>query len=628
MLLWRYGHDKNALPLPNRWLKLALLFVILLAVLFSFRTITGRDAGVTFLVLLVGLKLLEMRSFAEILMLLFLSYFLIFTNFLYDQSIFSMLYLFVVMWWTTAILIRLADKKRAWSQKQSLQYSGRLLAQAVPLMLVLFIFFPRIEGPFWKLPENKRQQNISGIDDTLELGNLSALSMSDEVAFRVLFDGDIPPPNQRYWRGLVLSHSQGKKWTQGFQQTRGKALFEPLGQAYRYTITLEPHQKNWLYSLDLPAEPKGVKGAYLREDYHIHSDYPITSLRQYQLTSYPQYRSYFANQRQARRQWRSALRLPARAHPRTRALVAEWQMNDPSAEGMVQQALDYFRHDEFYYTLEPPPLDGDVIDGFLFDTRAGFCEHYAAAFVTLMRAASVPARIVVGYQGGSMNPFAEYLIIRQRDAHAWAEVWLDDKGWVRVDPTAAVSPDRVMSGIEGALPEVLTPLGLPMENMAWLQQTRQLWDLGNNYWNQWVLGYGPTHQADILKRLGLNFGGYKALTMLLIGTLILVLAALALWLLIQQGKQKPTKLSRLYQRFCARLADCGVKRLPHEGAGAFAERASAQLPNDASQIRLISRLYVQLTYRRHNLPSKQELITLERAILRFKPKSVASTSST
>ena len=621
-LLWRYAHDKHALPLPNWLLRLLLLVLILAGVLLSFHSITGRDAGVAFLVLLIGLKLLEMREFREFLLLLFLSYFLIFTNFLYSQSIFSVVYLLLVMLLSTAILIRLADKRRAWTNRQCLHYSGRLLAQALPLMLALFIFFPRIDSPFWQLPENSHNNSVSGISSTLELGNLSSLSLSDEVAFRVKFDGAIPPPSERYWRGLVLNHSHGKRWTRALFQGRGKALFEPSGTAYQYTITLEPHQQNWLYSLDLPPGIAGIKDAVLREDFHIHSKYPINSLKQYHLKAYTHYRTYFENSKQAKLQWRNALHLEPDAHPKTRALAQAWQQDNPDPAHLVQRALTYFNTEAFFYTLEPPLLNGDVIDTFLFNSRAGFCEHYAAAFVTLMRAASVPARIVLGYQGGSMNPFGDYLIVRQRDAHAWAEVWLDKKGWIRVDPTTAVSPLRVEAGIESALPEVLNSSIFNLGNIAAIQQWKQWWDLGNNYWNQWVLGYGSQNQANLLKYLGLELSAYKVLTLVLIIVLASLFAILALWLLMQQQQQKPTKLSRLYQRFCARLADCGIKRLVHEGADTYALRAIEVLPAYAVQIRLITRLYVQLSYRITAPPSKQELTTLERAVTGFKPKTL------
>ena len=622
-LLWRYAHDKHALPLPKLLLRLLLLALILAGVLLSFHSISGRDAGVAFLVLLIGLKLLEMRELREFLLLLFLSYFLIFTNFLYSQSIFSVMYLLVVMLLSTAILIQLADQRRAWTNRQCLNYSGRLLAQALPLMLILFLFFPRIDSPFWQLPENN-SNSVSGISSTLELGNISRLSLSDEVAFRVKFDGAIPPPSERYWRGLVLNHSHGKRWTRALFQGRGKALFEPSGQAYQYTITLEPHQQNWLYSLDLPPSTNGIKGAVLHEDFHIHSQYPVNSLKQYSLKAYTHYRTYFESRAQAKLQWRNALHLEPDAHPQTRALAQAWQQDDPSPTILVKRALDYFNTEAFFYTLEPPPLKGDAIDEFLFKTRAGFCEHYAAAFVTLMRAASVPARIVVGYQGGSMNPFGDYLIIRQRDAHAWAEVWLDKKGWVRVDPTTAVSPLRIEAGIESALPQVLGNSLFSLDKIALIRQWKQWWDLGNNYWNQWILGYGSQNQADLLKYLGLEFSSYKALTLILIIILGTLFGLLALWLLIQQQQQKPTKLSRLYQRFCARLTDCGVKRLAHEGANSYALRAIKALPTYAVQISLITRLYVHLSYRITAPPSKQELITLERAIVSFKPQSPSS----
>jgi len=622
LVLWRYANLRWRLSLPNRWLRMAMAVLAMIGVLSTFHTVTGRDAGVALLVILTGLKLLEMRSVREALLLVFLSYFLIITNFLYSQSIVTALYLCLVMLVSTATLISISDQNHQLSIPARLRYASSLILQSLPMMLVLFILFPRIEGSFWKLPDDAHASRVTGISDTMSLGSIGRLSLSDRVAFRVLFDGHIPPPSQRYWRGLVFNQTDGKTWQQGYRNNDQNALLQPIGEPVRYTITLEPHQQAWLYSLDLPTAAPSNLGT-LMADYHIRTDNAVNALKRYSMVSYPYYRTQFASKIQADRQLSRALRLPMHKHPQARLLAQTWQLDNPDPKSIMKKALAYFAEQPFYYTLDAPPLRGDPIDEFLFKTRAGFCEHYAAAFVTLMRAASVPARIVVGYQGGSLNPFGDYLIVRQRDAHAWTEVWLAGQGWIRVDPTAEVSPSRVEAGIDSVIPEIFTPLRMHLSNYAWVQQLRYAWDAANNHWNQWVLGYGPRHQKDLLKWLGLDTGGYQMLTTILIASCATLLLAVAFWLFLSQQKQKPDQVVRLYQRFCDRLAGCGLQRLPHEGSMAFAQRAAQALPAQAVQIHFISRLYTHLRYRITGSPSTQKVGALARAVRCFKPKKTA-----
>jgi len=622
LLGWRYLVVRYAYPLPPKGLRLLLTVVTVLGVLLTYRTLFGRDAGVALLVGLLGLKLLEMRSLREALLLTFLSYFVIITNFLYSQSIPTVLYLLLVMLLSTVTLVSFNDSGQRLTTRAQLRLAAVLLVQALPLTLLLFVLFPRVPGPFWGLPNDAYGSRAkTGFSDRLELGNLSELGLSDEVAFRVEFDGPIPPPAQRYWRAMVLWDSDGKTWKTQARLPYFKPQPQNLGTAVDYRITLEPQHQPWLLALDLPSaaplvQEKDLNPALL-PDYEIYTDNKVTQRLRYQLRSYPLYHSGPLNARSEERQLRQGLRLPPGLHPRTLALAAEWQMQDPDPQALVRQALVFFNEKDFVYTLSPAPLLNDPIDEFLFDTKAGFCEHYSAAFVTLMRAAGVPARVVVGYQGGTLNPLGDYLVVRQRDAHAWAEVWLAQQGWVRVDPTAAVDPSRIEQGIDTALPNDNTALGLTLaEDSALygaLLQLRNAWDALNNRWNQWVLGYSRAQQSQLLAWLGLEQYGYRALTALLFAGSGLVLIGIAAWLFSIRRLAAQDPVQRLYLAFCAKLARRGLARRPAEGPRDFAARASRTWPAQATQLQAVIDLYITLRYR---APSPEGYAQLVRAIRR------------
>lgn len=613
--LWRYLHARLQWPLPGTWLRLLLILLVVLGVAWSYRSLLGRDVGIALLILLLGLKLLELKTLREARLVCFLSYFLIITHFLYSQSIPTALYLMVVMLAATVTLVSLSDLNSQLNSLSRLRLAAALLLQAIPLMLALFVLFPRVDGPFWALPEDRRA-GMSGLSDRMSPGSISSLSLSDEVAFRVKFDGPLPPPSQRYWRGAVLWETDGKAWQRGRGAGQGDAPLQFSGDPVRYTVTLEAHGQPWLYALEMPAAVPPELGR-LSADYDLRSQHPIHSLKRYTLQSYPRYRTEFSTRIQADRQWQMGLRLPAGKHPRARALAAAWQEDNPEPGALVQRALRYFNEEAFRYTLEPPLLFNDPIDEFLFDTRAGFCEHYSAAFVTLMRAASVPARVVIGYQGGTLNPLNNYLVVRQRDAHAWAEVWLAERGWVRVDPTAAVSPSRVEMGIDTALP---SPALLGMEGNAWLAESwrrlRYSWDALNNGWNQWVLGYGENRQRSLLAWLGLEHWDYTRLGLALISVLGILLGGVAIWLWRQQTHGRPSPALILYRRFCGKLARRGMVRRRGETVRQFAARAATARPDLAAQIDTISQHYLRLRYAEDGT---QTQAALARAVRDFRP---------
>jgi len=607
LLVWRYAATQRNGYLPGQWMRLGLALILVIGVILSYRSLTiGRDAGVALLVGLLGLKLLEMRSLRDAMLLTFLSYFLIITNFFYSQAIPTALYLIIVMLVSTGTLIALSDLNHALDLRKRLKLSTQIVLQSIPLAIALFVLFPRIPGPLWGLPEDAYGSAESGFSDSMNPGSISNLSLSDEVAFRVTFDGEVPAPSERYWRGVVLWHTDGETWEKGFGFPLKNDILQNPQKPVDYTITLEPHNKTWLFALDLPADIPADVPNYLAPQllngYQIRTAHKVSQRLKYRLRSYTDYQISAKDNRNFQRLIYRALQLPDNKHPRAKALAQAWQMDNPEPKALVQRALDYFHQEEFFYTLAPPPLHNDPVDEFLFDSRRGFCEHYSATFVTLMRAASVPARVVVGYQGGTINPLGNFMTVRQRDAHAWTEVWLEGEGWVRIDPTAAVAPERVQQGLNAVAPGLDNPLGIELDQgslaMRSWRYLRNSLDMLNNSWNQWILNYGQAQQYNLLNWLGLERFGYQALVFALLLMIGIILLFVGLWLFSVRRLQQNDLLQIAYLRFCRRLAQLGVERKAHEGPQAFAQRASLVLPEQAAQIRHISQLYIQLRYRR------------------------------
>lgn len=585
-----------SVKLPARWLLLSLAFAAMTGIFASYHTLLGRDAGVALLIVMLFLKLMEIKSLRDSMVAIFMGYFLVITSFLYSQSIPTGLYLLLTALVITAALIGLSDPAGSLAPRKTLRLAAVLLGQAVPVMLVLFVFFPRVQGPLWGLPIDA-YGGMTGLSDTMAMGSISKLSQSGAVAFRVAFDGPPPQPAQRYWRGPVLDTFDGRVWSAGAAQAGNAAPLAVAGQPLGYSLTLEPHNKRWLLALDMPATlPPASR---LSASFELLADDPVRQRLRYRAVSYT---SYMAGAEPGATEKRRALRLPPGSNPKALELALSWRQSVQDDSEIARRALEMFRREKFFYTLTPPPLAGsNVVDGFLFNTRRGFCEHYAASFVFLMRAAGVPARVVTGYQGGEANPLGNYLIVRQSDAHAWAEVWLDGQGWVRVDPTAAVSPLRVESGLAAALPEGEPLPLLARIDSAWLMQLRMTWDTLNNQWNQWVLGYGQERQYDFLSRLGLEMATREGLIAGLVAGIGMLLLAIAGFML---GQRKPSidPVAALYLRFCNKLARTGLARRPNEGPADYSRRVATMRPDLAQSVASISALYIALRYRSRPRP--------------------------
>jgi transglutaminase-like putative cysteine protease len=591
ILLARFYVGWRHRKLPAKWLLIAVALACTAGIALSYRTLYGRDVGVAMLTVMMALKVMEMNRPRDTMVVVLLAYFLVVTNFFYSQSIPTALYMLLVVWVITATMIGLQHQAGRPRLVPVLRHAATLILQGVPIMLALFLLFPRVQGPLWGMPQINYSVK-SGLSESMAPGDVSSLSLSDAVAFRVLFENQPEKPSQLYWRGPVLWNYDGHTWRAGLNLTAPGPEVEALGPPVRYTVTMESHDRYWMFAIDLPLVVP--QGAYLTTDYQLLSRRIVRERLRYDMQSSPQYR---IGVDESPGTLHLARRLPPEASPRTRALVAQWRALGGSDRDIVSRALGLFREQPFTYTLEPPKLDADPVDQFLFETRSGFCEHYASAFTFLMRAAGIPARVVTGYLGGEINPVDGYVVVRQSDAHAWSEVWLPGEGWVRVDPTAAVSPLRIERGLAAAVPEIDRPL-LARNSFEWLKQARYAWDAVANTWNQWVLGYNPDRQMRFLAQFGLAEVTWQNMVIILTAVSGIIILALSLALLIRINAQSPDPVQRTYLSYCDAMAKRGAARKPSEGPRDFAARVSMQFPELRETAQKISALYVSLRYGR------------------------------
>jgi transglutaminase-like putative cysteine protease len=607
LLVWRAHLSYSGIALPPRWLLLLITAGCVAALYNTFHTVFGREVGVTMLILLAALKMLELRTRRDAMLVIFLCCFVVITNFFYSQSPSTALFMLATLLVILTVWLQLQNATL--TLQPGLRTAGLLLLQAIPLTLILFVLFPRVQGPLWGMPQDAYAN--SGLDDKMAPGSVSKLSLSDAVAFRVTFADQPPRREQMYWRGPVLWQFDGVTWTAGRPLGAKLPQLEQLGSGISYTVTLEPHNKNWLFALEMPMQISIP--AKLTHDFQVHGETDVTSRLRYTAQSQLDFR---ANTAEHPRQLQRALDFPHQLNPRAQQMAAEWREQSPDDQAVVDAALAYFNRENFQYTLEPPPLGSHAVDDFLFTTRKGFCEHYASSFVILMRAAGVPARVVTGYMGGEYNSLGNYYIVRQSDAHAWAEVWLNGRGWLRIDPTAAIAPARVQSGMAAAVADSAALPFLARMQAPWLSTLRFNLDLWTNQWNQWVLGYNPERQFALLTRLGMENIGWQKMGFTMIGG-VAILVGLFAFFLLRQLTRRDTDVTQLaYLKFCRRLAKAGIVRAPHEGPRDFAIRAARLKPHLAAAINDITAGYVALRYSRQ--PDRDALRAFSRKVTAFK----------
>ena len=583
LLVWRARLAIQSAALPNRWLISALLVLAGALTLWGERTLLGKEAGITLLVVLMSLKTLELRARRDALVVFFLGFFLVLTHFLYSQSLLTGLWLLAAVW---GLLTALALSHMPVG-RPSLWRAGAVAARAallgVPVMVALFVLFPRI-GPLWGLPQDAAGR--TGLSGTLRLGGVASIAEDDAIALRLRFDGAVPRAEQLYFRGPVLSHFDGLDWTR--LRPRFSAALRPRlelelrGQPLRYEMTIEPSQLPLLPLLEMTpdrddAAPR-IEGWLLthRPDGQWQTDRPITERQRVQVLAWPEHRH---GPRDPVPGLRDLLDLPPNANPRTLAWAAALRRQPALAEAdartLADAVLRHIRSGEYTYTLEPGPYSGHAIDEFWFDRKLGFCEHFASAFVVVMRAMDVPARIVTGYQGADPELQDGFLVVRQRNAHAWAEIWQSGQGWLRVDPTAAVAPERVQHGRRLARPPGLVAGAINSLSPQFAVQMRQAWETLNNRWNQWVLSYSRGQQFDLLRGLGFTSPSWHDMATLLIGLVCAAALGGAAWAWWDRRRQDPWQ--RLQRRVSAALGSLGVEVARHHAPRERAARVRLAL---------------------------------------------------
>ncbi|NMG45199.1 DUF3488 domain-containing protein [Aromatoleum toluvorans] len=579
-LSWRRGEP------PHQLVIVLIAIASGVGVKLEFGHFFGKDPGVALLAVLLCLKLLESRTTRDVRAAVLLTFFLQAGLFFDNQTPgIAALALAGTLLATTTLLSLEDDGARPAAQ---LRTGAVLLAQGLPFMLVLFVLFPRVQGPLWGLPADA-YSGMTGLSDSMAPGSISQLGLSDAIAFRAEFDGVPPPPAQRYWRGPVLTRYDGRTWRPGLSVAATAPGYEPSGTGYSYRLTLEPHNQPWLLALDFPAA--NLPNARYTSDYRLLAEQPVRVRARFDLRSYPATAIGLTETAAALAE---ARRLPANVNPRTRELAREIAAGAPDHDAILVRTLERLRSIGLTYTLSPPLLGTHAVDEFLFDTRQGFCEHFASAFVFLMRAAGVPARVVTGYQGGEINPVDRSLVVRQSDAHAWAEVWLAGRGWIRVDPTALSAPARIESGLSAALPEWDALPLLRRPGLDWLRDLRHRWEALSNTWNQWVLGYNPDRQRELLERIGFSQPDWRTLAVLLGASATALMLLLFAWAFAQRRRYDP--LDAAWARLSRKLARHGAARHPWEGPLEYGQRLSTAFPGQAEALRTITERYARLRY--------------------------------
>ncbi|MGB6488474.1 MAG: DUF3488 and transglutaminase-like domain-containing protein [Steroidobacteraceae bacterium] len=618
---WRLAALLGAVRLPGGIVRIALGLALVAAVFAQFHTLNGLVPGTAMLMLMATIKLLETRSQRDQYVVIGGALFLLLAACLYAQAL-----VWVPLYGAQALLCCAALAVVAYAPgsdagrspapglrtREVIVLAGRTLLFAIPLAIPLFLFFPRLPGHFWALTSG--DEAITGLGDTLTPGGITRLTASYAIAFRVRFDGRLPPPAERYWRGPVLHEFDGATWKAGRYAPEDTQQLDCLATPYRYRLYLEPTFRHWWLALDtvMGSPSPGVR---YTEDYQLIATEPVSQSLSYDATSCTQIRSLAPLPSAARL---DDTQLPAGSNPRTLALAMQLRHRAGSDVAFVQTVLAFLRTGGFTYSLTPPPLGPDPIDDFLFRTRSGFCGHYASAFVDMMRAGGVPARVVTGYLGGQWNPYDGTLTVRQSDAHAWAEVWLADNGWTRVDPTAVVAPERLYRGILDLLPLGLSASELLLHTWPLLNSALERWDALNGWWNDRVVGFNYRSQLTLLSDLGFHSPELRDAGWVFAATLLVWLA----WVSWQVGKAPgappPDRLGHAYARLCRKLARTGLARAPHHGPLAYAQFIVRYRP-DLSP--LVSPLLEQYATLRFGPPSNSaralDVRSFDRAVSRL-----------
>lgn len=613
---------------PSRKVKTVLVCLMFVLVVNQFgRQMFSTDATVGVLLTGITLKLLEMQRKRDVLLVLYLCYFTVIAEFIYSQSIPIAIYMGFVVILISSALMSLNQSPENQSPWRTFRLSGQILLQSIPLMLAIFILFPRI-SPLWSVPLQSNTAR-TGLSENMSPGDIGNLTKSAEVAFRVKFAGTVPPYNQLYWRGITLNEFNGRSWQRGFnvepqflgaRADRQRPWFEAieyLGEVVDYNVILEPTNQNWIFTLQMPQITD--ERMLMRTDYQIDSIRRITQRFSYDARSFLSYR---VEAKDSSGEQVRARVIPRRNNIRAIQYASDTRASAASDEAYINTVLQMFRQQEFFYTLSPPTLGDNPVDEFLFDTRSGFCEHYASAFTFLMRAAGIPARVVTGYMGGEYNPYDGTLTVRQYDAHAWSEVWLPEKGWVRYDPTAAVAPQRIDQGSDATLQQeenFMNDEGFSLvrfRNSLLLNELRYRLEMIDYAWNRFVLNYDQDMQFRFFNKLFGNVTKTKVL-LAVVGFMLLVIGLIALSLFRSTVVIARPPATRLYLSFCEILAKSGFARNTGETPEHYMRRVSALNPQWQAQLEDITGTYLQLAYINKDIAPEQ-LQGLKQKIRKFR----------
>jgi transglutaminase-like putative cysteine protease len=590
-LVWRCLQNLGMLGAFPKWLLIPMVLFGGLGVFAEYWTVVGRNAGLALLTVMTSFKFLESPRHRDLLILVFLCYFLIATHFLFSQTIPTAVMMFATLIVITATLITLNQRDSTVSIRQVLGSSTRLVVLSMPLMLILFVLVPRVSGPLWGVTDDQRG-GVTGLSDNMSPGKISNLIRSNEVAFRVDFDGAVPAQNELYWRGPVLANYNGYSWTQLPRRRLKQLQLTATRPAINYTVTLEPNGELWLLALDIPT--RLVDDSVMTKDYQLISKKKINDLLRYSTESRL---GYEIGADESPGYLQATLEYPQKSNPKTIEFGKSLAQRFDNPEDIINDVLNMFRREPFYYTLKPTALGKDNVDEFLFGTRHGFCEHYAGSFALLMRAAGIPARIVTGYQGGEYNNNGNYLIVRQSDAHAWTEVWLKERGWIRIDPTAAVSPNRIEQGIDSALADEVPSFRIKNRNPIF-GDLLYGWDNLQHSWNDWVLNYDEHKQRDFLSKLDMGIDNWSDMVFALVALLLLVTGGFGLIAWYRERPPRPPAFEMQFKRMLRKLKRRGIVKTPAEDSRAFLCRVATPELAQREQLARIIDLYNRIKYAR------------------------------
>jgi len=612
---------------PPSYVMLLMLILSIAMAFFFYGLFNGKAASVSIVALLVTLKFVESKTLRDYYVVCILLYFLAASAFLFNSSIFTIICVVIYTIAITGILIKMSTPSQI-NVSFSLKESGKVILKALPLTIFLFFFFPRIQGDFGFLPSYE-QSDTQGLKDSLVAGEMASSAFDNALAFRVQFEGEMPPSSQLYWRSKVMPIERDFQWevldvrNRNFVSGRRKQNALDLSNgSTKYDILHEPSQDKFIPYLDYLS---GLNRGKILDDYSVFDEKPKNSIFTYKGSS------TLTPSLPETTKLNEAQLLSTQSKPtaRLQELIGKWRGQTTDQEELVRLVLQYFNQQQFSYTLTPPGLDETSrLDDFIFNSRAGYCEHYASAFTILMRWMGIPSRIVVGYQGGKVNKTGNYLEVRYSDAHAWSEVWIYDQ-WRRVDPTGVISPERIEFGMDAltelwdgnsfsnatgrALSDIINPTGAARH----LQRLKDSWNNISYQWNKWVVNYNHEKQRDLLDSIG--FKNKNSLTALVGFVIFGVLGFLLFyfWQLIP----KPAKLDELqkaYFSFTKKFNKVGVHRLVSDTPDDFRKKSSQRCPIFKDEIDHIINTYQQLRYGPEASDNTKRLEAFKRQVKQFK----------